>query len=721
VALTISTSYASGTVNTASGTNITLSSGTAVSAWVGRLFVLNRSISGRGGQYRKITAVNSSTSITIQYAWRTSLDSGDPDYESLPQNGDAFHISHTWDDIDNGSDVVKVDAGFYRRADDLTISGNVTLFAENSTIDLGSLSPNNTGGELTFTDGNAGMVFGNYTESGYGERGCVLKFSDPGSSDSSGNINAFGDNSGNAGDFLCFASTIQVIGMADSRSYFARFYRGSQHIVRFVDCLIDGSFSGRYQGTRSMRLRNKHINQKTVFAVYTLIEPFGLDDENQIIDCDSIVYFRLDQLGTNTTITQVTGRNIAEAIVGLSYFNSNADPRTINLDNFDYDDSATYAISKIGTGNNQPDKRVNWRKGLTVNAFDGSALDGGGQIAVYDINDLEIANTTSGTGIYDPVLLTERFWDLPSTGTAGFSLTFASGTVLAPYELRLREYGFRFIVQSFNAESPITFNWFKQTNAFVTAADSSTALAVANPTTCNQIYDHAQATYALSGNMQYAELITTADGQSLRFDLAVTIDDSLTAESYDLANDAVSYSAVTNGTFVSILLGQNQTLDIIDGSAATGSWFIPANGTVTVNADTDLSSFTFANGGTLDNLSASNITVTVAAGQADNINISSPTTGGGAITLTVPATTVTLTDIIAGSEVRAYETDTSTQIAGVESVSTTSFVFPVTVAFDIEVLKRGYKPVNIRNNGVPSSDQTIKIDQVVDRGFRDVT
>jgi hypothetical protein len=96
--------------------------------------------------------------------------------------------------------------------------------------------------------------------------------------------------------------------------------------------------------------------------------------------------------------------------------------------------------------------------------------------------------------------------------------------------------------------------------------------------------------------------------------------------------------------------------------------------------------------------------------------------GAGTInSVSAPVATVTLTDLQIGSEVRICVAGTSTELAGTESVSGTSFSFTVSVAFDVQVLKRGFKPFNTRNNAAPSSDQTIKINQLVDRGFIDVT
>jgi hypothetical protein len=96
-------------------------------------------------------------------------------------------------------------------------------------------------------------------------------------------------------------------------------------------------------------------------------------------------------------------------------------------------------------------------------------------------------------------------------------------------------------------------------------------------------------------------------------------------------------------------------------------------------------------------------------------------TGGGSSSVTVvaPTVTVTLTELITGTEVRIFNTGTSAQIAGSEAITGTTFAFSPSAAFDIEVFKRGYKILKLRNIAVPSSDQEIQVAQLIDRGFFD--
>jgi len=89
------------------------------------------------------------------------------------------------------------------------------------------------------------------------------------------------------------------------------------------------------------------------------------------------------------------------------------------------------------------------------------------------------------------------------------------------------------------------------------------------------------------------------------------------------------------------------------------------------------------------------------------------------ITVSVPVVTVTLTNIEPGSEVRVYETGTTTEIDGTEAITGTTFEFSPSVAFDVEIFKRGFKIRKLRDTSVPSSDQSIQVNQLIDRGFID--
>lgn len=103
-----------------------------------------------------------------------------------------------------------------------------------------------------------------------------------------------------------------------------------------------------------------------------------------------------------------------------------------------------------------------------------------------------------------------------------------------------------------------------------------------------------------------------------------------------------------------------------------------------------------------------------------NINGSNASIGstinGGAINFINPAT-LTVSPLIADSEVRFYEAGTTTELAGIESsgVSFSSSVNASTV--DIVVHKEEYEYVRVKNVDMTSGDLTVPIQQLFDRNY----
>jgi hypothetical protein len=91
---------------------------------------------------------------------------------------------------------------------------------------------------------------------------------------------------------------------------------------------------------------------------------------------------------------------------------------------------------------------------------------------------------------------------------------------------------------------------------------------------------------------------------------------------------------------------------------------------------------------------------------------------GTGVTIAAPTPTVTITGLIAGSEVRIYEANTATEIAGIESSSTT-FAFEGGAGdfYDIEILSLGYKNIFIEDYEFPTADGTLPVSQSVERDY----
>lgn len=700
--LTVSTSFASGTINTASGTNITLATGTAVAGWVGRAIVLNRSISGRGGQWRKITAVNSGTSITVEYPWRTTLDAADPDFESLPQNGDAFHISHFWDDIDNTTDILKVDARLYRNVAGLTLSNNVTIFDENLTIDFDRPT---IGTSKAVTIGQAsGIILGNYNQSGRAENGCLVLFD---YATITGPHNIFGTDATPAGDLMfhgCVIRTATPASVSTAQGPFMRLNRSDAAINRFIACLFTGITGGRVRGTRTRVVGNQYSRGIGTFFPLTTQNPSG-EIAGNIVSLSNHAFYWFWVSSGSGTIRGLTASRLSSALISVSNVNSGSATNNLILIDTVYDFSAPTFISVVAENENITNKTLSYSNSLRISALFNGTLNGGGRVALFNAASTEAYNEISVGGAYPEIVLPLRTYNLNTTAQGTISIGFTDATrstLLAPYTARFRQYGFQWLTQIFNADAPAVFTWFKSANTFVTAADAATALAVTNPTTANQIYDHSQATYAGETFMQRVEHITTQDGVALNFGLNVTLNNSLTAIAYTPATPAVAVSAVTMGTFQSLRMGAGRTIDLVQAATYAATWSIPATGVVTVaDGTTDLSAWTFASGATINLRSgATAATVQVASAQLANI------TPGSGVELVAPALAVTFTGLTTGTRIAIVEEDTATPILAGTASSGTTFVWDDGVVgdrYDIYAVLPGQLPRVIRGFPYPAN------------------
>lgn len=92
------------------------------------------------------------------------------------------------------------------------------------------------------------------------------------------------------------------------------------------------------------------------------------------------------------------------------------------------------------------------------------------------------------------------------------------------------------------------------------------------------------------------------------------------------------------------------------------------------------------------------------------------TPGGGAINFVTPAT-LTVSPLIANSEVRIYEAGTTTEIAGIE-VSGTSFAQSINVAsVDVVVHKEDYEYIRVESVDMTGGDVSLPVSQRFDRNY----
>lgn len=146
-------------------------------------------------------------------------------------------------------------------------------------------------------------------------------------------------------------------------------------------------------------------------------------------------------------------------------------------------------------------------------------------------------------------------------------------------------------------------------------------------------------------------------------------------------------------------------------------------------------------GGTVADIALNGLTFTGYAGtngstgnEAIYVNIASGSmtisiTGGGttpsirtagATVNVVNNTTVTLTGLVNGSEVRVYDSGTDAVIAGTDSVSGNEFAFADAAAnvVYIRIFHTTYLPADIIGYTIPASDTDVPVSQVFDRNYR---
>ena len=83
-------------------------------------------------------------------------------------------------------------------------------------------------------------------------------------------------------------------------------------------------------------------------------------------------------------------------------------------------------------------------------------------------------------------------------------------------------------------------------------------------------------------------------------------------------------------------------------------------------------------------------------------------------------TLITLTDLISGSEVRVYESGTTTEVAGIENTPATGlFDFTAAVGLDVDIviLSLLYENIRIEEFTIPALSSEIPIQQRIDRNY----
>ena len=176
-------------------------------------------------------------------------------------------------------------------------------------------------------------------------------------------------------------------------------------------------------------------------------------------------------------------------------------------------------------------------------------------------------------------------------------------------------------------------------------------------------------------------------------------------------DNAVNYGTVTGGTSAAAPLtivwdstlnnGANQS--VWGGSAFTATTSTISNASAAININVPSGSF---------------VKISCAAGATvPTVN----KTGAGSIELSAGEVTLTIGNVVTGSDVLLLSAGTETEVQDDQDIAGTTSAYTYTYSpstfIDICVFKAGYVPYYQRNVELPSSSQTINVSQVVDRNY----
>lgn len=189
----------------------------------------------------------------------------------------------------------------------------------------------------------------------------------------------------------------------------------------------------------------------------------------------------------------------------------------------------------------------------------------------------------------------------------------------------------------------------------------------------------------------------------------------ITTNGATMTNSSVISSTATQALVINSVAESN-VLSYCDFSDNNRAILITAPGTYT------FSGHRFSgNMYDIENSSAGLVTINATHG----CNVSTFINTGGGTTVINNQVTLTLTDIVDGSEVRIYLHGTTTELGGVESVTGNQYVFTYnytpTTYVDIVVHNLYYQYYRLENYLLGSIDATLSIQQSVDRQYSNPT
>ena len=724
--LVVTTPYKTNTVASVSGTTFN-SNGTPFAAGdVGRC--IRFGAGNASGQSRKIITYNSTSQVTLDYAWNVSPCAGIT--ESLPTAGDTWMMSKT---LTEYADAVNLIA---RNAYQFEFVGTGHSFSTCFVYD--------TKKHIYWTSDNitlastAAFRFGDIASDGTTSGGCSI-------TDSAATTNglavgsASGDYEQYGGSYLSQASNVNL-----------RLYRSSTQLARFVDVQTYGPFGLRCQGTKSVQQRMS-IRSNTSTAI-TCASPMGLIDAVDV-KASNYLYFWNIPLSLSITVSGLQFAGLTQALFNVSSTGVSAS-YTMTVNGIDMVAAAAQPqylnCSAYGAGYNQFIVTNN-SLAFNVKTPVGGAI-ASPRVVVQRSDTTVVLDTTPASGLVPATWLEVIKHTITATGNQ----SVAAGADRRPFSVLIRHYNYFEYIAVWDGNLNAVVNVAMVADATVVQATVATVAAYTTLATLDKLRDYWK--YQTTQDMTFADAGVGAGridsvSRSLTVDATAgsvwayagstaTIKASgmaagstyLTAKTVNLTlSNGATWSVPVEVTGVAtvgalanlvgaISLTGSGRLDFIAGSGVTANTGTAASGTTvrctsaSAAAVCDFSAFSFVAGSTFENTSGQAVTLKLSSGQTVPTLLAT----SGAITLDNAVTaTFTLTNLIVGSRYRIEKTDGTLLTNGTAASSSVVYSYSWTVDIAVNIIVRKssaatkYLPFNTTAT-LTSINQSLTVNQIVD-------
>lgn len=437
---------------------------------------------------------------------------------------------------------------------------------------------------------------------------------------------------------------------------FWRLYRGAAQTARFTDCIFSGDMGGRIQGANSIVRNCQFVGGRTTTGIFNPKSPFGLIKNIVVNDCDQFLYHWWAE-SLSVLVTGFAFNDILIRGVRLSGFNSGANPEMLEIADIDIDKVAALSPFLVQEDGVTPQHIVRVSNFLDVEVRDlNLALVPGYTMEIRDNASVLAHSETSPGGAFSRQRL--RHADISMDATPR---NLADGVVFAPYTIELRKYDKIAQTRSWDAKRGLALTIVDLDDQTISEPNRSIVDAYAEISDLSRLRDRWKSETVR--DFAFADL--SAQGSVLDIGAFNLVVDPQAAQAF----------SVDQGTI---------TIDPGAGILAKTAKFdrIVTTGSVT-----------FANGASTDAI------ITDASGTLSSL---------------------TLTGLQPGSEIRIFNAGTSTEIGGVEA-SGTSFAFNYThladFDVDIAILSLGFLNQRIAGVTLTSAPQTIPVRQIIDRQY----